>query len=420
MNKLTNEDTFSTALNQPQAAISYSISKGLAALYPDRYVLDTESGAFDLEEFEIAGHCKLVLKSGIHNQIETSWQGTEYDLSNSPIQAWHTVSWQSHELEVLRVRWPAAYCNTTGYWIIAANREIADGFFRAVCHWNSEVRGEVLVFEQGYWQKSKTLYDAIDGASYDQVILAGDLKQQIHEDFARFFASRDTYNRYGVPWKRGALFIGPPGNGKTQMVKAIIKAVSVPCLYVKSLTGDRNEGHANVRQVFDRARKTTPCFLVLEDLDSLVNAGNRSFFLNELDGFASNTGIVVLATTNHPEKLDPAILDRPSRFDRKYHFDLPQMAERNAYLELWNAGLEPELKLSTQGLSCAAELTEAFSFAYLKELMLSSVMAWMENPHHVSSMDRVVLEQAALLRDQMAYIVDETPSVEIDPDDEIE
>jgi ATP-dependent 26S proteasome regulatory subunit len=167
-----------------------------------------------------------------------------------------------------------------------------------------------------------------------------------------------------------------------------------------------------VRQVFDRARQMTPCFLVLEDLDSLVNAQNRSFFLNELDGFATNIGIVVLATTNHPEKLDPAILDRPSRFDRKYHFNLPETAERAAYLELWNAGLEPELKLTGRGIINAAELTDTFSFAYLKELMLSSVMAWMDKDDHSKSMDLVLLEQAALLRDQMAYMVAETPSVE--------
>lgn len=278
MNALSIENVFSAGLEQPPPAISYSVSKDLATLYVDRYVLESDSGVFDLEEFESGGHCTTALKTGIHNQLKTSWRGIDYLLDIEPTQAWHSVKWRSHELEVARLSWSAGYCNTTWYWIIAANREIADEFFRAVCSWCSEVRGEVLVFEQGYWDKSKALFEAIARASYDMIILAGDLKQQIHEDFARFFSSRKTYERYGVPWKRGALLIGPPGNGKTQMVKATIKAMNVPCLYVKSLSGDRADGHVNVRQVFDRARQTTPCFLVLEDLDSLINVHNGHSF----------------------------------------------------------------------------------------------------------------------------------------------
>ena len=69
--------------------------------------------------------------------------------------------------------------------------------------------------------------------------------------------------------------------------------------------------------VFDKAREMAPCLLVLEDLDSLINDRNRSFFLNQLDGIEGNDGLLVLTTTNHPERLDPALSDRPSRFDRK-------------------------------------------------------------------------------------------------------
>src|SRR5881396_1229792 len=91
-----------------------------------------------------------------------------------------------------------------------------------------------------------------------------------------------------------------------------------------------------------RSYLTGPCLLIDEE--------NRAFFLNELDGFAANTGVVVLATTNHPEKLDPAILDRPSRFDRKYYFSLPAPRERLAYAFSWNQSLEPELRLAEVSL----------------------------------------------------------------------
>lgn len=70
-------------------------------------------------------------------------------------------------------------------------------------------------------------------------------------------------------------------------------------------------------QVFGKARAEAPCVLILEDLDSLINDNNRSFFLNQLDGLENNDGLLVIGTTNHYERLDPAITKRPSRFDRK-------------------------------------------------------------------------------------------------------
>ena len=69
--------------------------------------------------------------------------------------------------------------------------------------------------------------------------------------------------------------------------------------------------------VFDKARQLSPCLIVLEDLDSLINDRNRSFFLNQLDGLQNNDGLLIIGTTNHFERLDPGLSTRPSRFDRK-------------------------------------------------------------------------------------------------------
>jgi ATP-dependent 26S proteasome regulatory subunit len=125
--------------------------------------------------------------------------------------------------------------------------------------------------------------------------------------------------------------------------------------------------------------------------------------LNELDGFASNIGIVTIATTNHPERLDPSILDRPSRFDRKYPFDLPELPERSAYILMWNDSLKPSLRLTEEGVVTMSELTDGFSFAYHKELFLSSKMRWIAHPQQ-GTMEQIMSEQVGKLLEQMLSV----------------
>lgn len=87
-------------------------------------------------------------------------------------------------------------------------------------------------------------------------------------------------------------------------------------LYVKSFRSWKGEEGA-MADVFEKARQMAPCVLILEDLDSLINDKNRSFFLNQLDGLEGNDGLLVVGTTNHLDRIDPALKARPSRFDRK-------------------------------------------------------------------------------------------------------
>jgi SpoVK/Ycf46/Vps4 family AAA+-type ATPase len=93
-----------------------------------------------------------------------------------------------------------------------------------------------------------------------------------------------------------------------------------------------------------------------------------------------NEGLITLASTNHPDRLDPAIVDRPSRFDRKYHFDLPAEAERRRYAETWNRRLGADLALDATALDGVAATTDGFSFAYMKELFASALMRAASGP----------------------------------------
>lgn len=424
------EQLIREALSLPTNAIEYYVSQILADMYPQKALVEGGDGLFDIEEYAGAGYCTIEQKAVIYNQVVTYYQGhetslpgmtpgllrfssmlpmnmgpnvAEAELFDRAKNAWLEVQWRNSTFDVVVMNWfhsrPVYH-----YWILADQVEMAKAFLQEVCRWNAKVRGEVLVFDGGCWRKDATLFRSIKGATFDNLVMKGHLKQDIHNDLQQFFASRALYEEYGVPWKRGILFVGPPGNGKTHAVKALINALTQPCLYVKSFRAEHRTEEDNIRQVFDRARKSAPCILVLEDLDALLTSQNRSFFLNELDGFAANVGIVALATTNHPERLDPSILDRPSRFDRKYPFDLPELAERLAYISMWNGSLKPALHLTEEGITRLGEITEGFSFAYLKELFLSSMMRWVAVERKESvpeTMQQVMETQVGVLREQM-------------------
>jgi len=381
---------------KPNDYIGYHVGRELAELHPDKVIIEGRTPYFDLDAFVRDERCFVVEQKSVFHHVRMDWEGAGKKLKQEVQNSWLNVLWKGQLLDVILMTWLEGYYTRRHHWIVADDRETAEGFFDAVCEWECDVRGEILVFQDGYFQKDTELLESIKQTTFDNLVLPGSLKQQIQDDFRRFFNSREVYEQYGIPWKRGAIFIGPPGNGKTHTLKALINQLEKPCIYVRGF-GTEEE----IANLFVRARMVTPCVVVFEDLDSMVTNKNRSFFLNELDGFHCNSGIVVLATTNHPEKLDTAILERPSRFDRKYYFDLPAKAERLAYLEKWNQDLQPDMRMTEAGAAAVVVATEGFSFAYLKELLVSSMIQWISCCVGLVSMDGVVLEQAELLRSQM-------------------
>jgi AAA+ superfamily predicted ATPase len=396
------ENFIRDALHQPNDYVAYHVARELAELHPGKTILEGRNWEFDLDAFVRAEHCSVVEQKSVFYHAIAHWEKAGKTPNQRVENAWLNVLWRGELLDVVLLTWSESCRRTRHHWIVADSQKLAQDFLDAVCVWSCEVRGEILVCQHGYFDKDKELFDAIKSATFDNLVLRDCLKQEIQSDFTHFFNSRETCERYGIPWRRGALFIGPPGNGKTHTVKALINFLGRPCLYVRNFAGygdDEDDLAQNMAEVFRRARMT-PTIVVLEDLDSMINDKTRSFFLNELDGFRVNTGVVVLATTNHPEKLDTAILDRPSRFDRKYYFDLPADAERCAYIQHWNRDLQPELRVSERATPLAVKETAGFSFAYLKELFVASLAQWMSTSGK-TSMDDVILAQAKSLRGQM-------------------
>ncbi|MEO1507463.1 MAG: ATP-binding protein [Cyanobacteria bacterium J06633_23] len=398
------------------ASIPYYVSQFLAENFPGKIILEGDSYYFELRKYAEEGLCTtqsistIELPAGyaataretvVYNHVMTLWDAKKLKLRYEQKNFCFEVQWQDHTLMVLQLSWPQSYFDDCRYyWILADTQAVADEFFAAVCQWNSQVREEVLVFEGGFWQKNRDLYASIKSATLENLVLAGTLKEDIYEDAQRFFDSQPLYAEYNVPWKRGLLFIGPPGNGKTHMVKALVNSLGYPCLYIKSFKTRQSSDTDNMRLAFNRVREAAPCIVVIEDLDALVDDENRSFFLNELDGFALNDGVLMIASTNHPERLDIAILERPSRFDRKYHFESPKLADRVAYLQLWNQKLKSEMQLSVDDIDAIATSADNFSYAYLKELLLSASMVWVQK-RTPGTMATIMVEQLEKLRTQM-------------------
>ena len=184
--------------------------------------------------------------------------------------------------------------------IVDGHCQETDALLLAAGKWTSQLHDEIFVFDNGYWDKSKELWRSVSGASWEDVILSPTMKQNLISDVQGFFDNQSLYAQFAVPWKRGIILHGVPGNGKTVSIKALMaslysRADPIPSLYVKSLeTNCQTEQYA-IRSIFTQARKTAPCLLIFEDLDSLVNDDIRSYFLNEVDGLESNDGILMVA-----------------------------------------------------------------------------------------------------------------------------
>lgn len=220
--------------------------------------------------------------------------------------------------------------------------------------------------ERGTGRKRVKLNDIVDR---EHVFLEENIKKQIYRFIDEFFKDNgDFYKQYGLPYKRGILLYGKPGNGKTTLVKSIASSVSAPVVYWQ-ITEFTDSG--TIQEVFSSVLKMAPAILVIEDLDSMPG-DVRSFFLNTLDGVTSQEGVFLIGTTNYPDRIDPALMNRAGRFDRAYEIQQPNAQLRKEYL------LKRKIDqfLSEEQLDEIVRSTEGFSFAQCNELYASIALEW--------------------------------------------
>jgi AAA+ superfamily predicted ATPase len=396
------DDLFLTSLYDNAEAIPLRFESQLREHLPDISFLATQSLAIG-EYVELGYATASVCQLPFPNRI-ASWGGLDHDqLFIQPVQAVWRIQWQSQVLHVMLVSWTTSCGGERRYWVLAETESVAHEFILDVARKTNDPGKTVLVFRDGYWDRSSDMFEMVQSTSMDELILPGNQRQSMIDDFQRFLKSRAQYESLGLAWRRGAILLGPPGNGKTHFLRALVHELDVPCLYVQSLAHPYLESEQLLDKVFDRARQLRPCVLIFEDLDSLIDEDNRAYFLNQLDGFEKNQGVIIVATTNHAERIDPAILDRPSRFDRKYEFRVPCVEDRHRFLELWRDKLLGTIRWDGGSMGEAAEATEGFSFAYMKELIISSLLEWLhgDNRSDVSRrFEEILLDQCRVLQAQ--------------------
>ncbi|RYP03393.1 hypothetical protein DL765_010508 [Monosporascus sp. GIB2] len=377
------------------------LCRSLKQRYPDYYVTEINGSACDLEGF--AAHefatCELENEDDSYAaEMSFAINPFRHERKTSPgnftSETWfarYKYTWSGTEFlyYVVRPIGPHRYPQAYHFLLSPRDQELtpnhltpaAEALLQAVGIWTNELHDEVYVFDSAQWLKSKELWKSTENSSWDDIVLDPAMKDGLIEDVEGFFDSEELYKEFQVPWKRGIILHGLPGNGKTASIKALMSRLrkrddSIPSLYVKSFEDRCAGSQYAIKQVFGRARRMAPCLLIFEDLDSLVTEETRSYFLNEVDGLESNDGILMIGSTNHLDKLDPAIRDRPSRFDRKYYYRLPTHAERAAYARYWKAKIDksPRVDFPEDACEFIATITDGFSFAYLKELFIATLL----------------------------------------------
>lgn len=386
------------ALSPTDSSVPLRIAERLAASFPA--LVRKPFAGLDIDTFEYRGHCQVSWRQTPPRAETVSWAGLEHDtLLRSVSCGVADVTWQDHTFVLARFEWREGFNATTQTWVMAPDESVIDRFALTVYRVTNVPHKAVLVFSGGCWSEKHDLYRSIQSSSFDNLIFEPKLVGEMRREFKAFLTMREQYEALGLPWRRGALLIGPPGNGKTQCLRALARELDLPTLYVQSLKAEYEREDAMIARVFNRARQLQPCLLIFEDLDALITTKNRSVFLNQMDGFERNVGLIVVGTTNHPERLDASMLDRPSRFDRKYHFPLPSAALRARYVETWRQKLRDRVTISAAMTQRIVDDTDGFSFAYLQELFVSALLRITEGRNW--DLDQSLSECLVTLREQM-------------------
>ena len=274
---MTMDDIIGAGLREPETAIGYETNRRVREAAAGRVVL-TSSQEIELLGFAGAGHAEAKLVAGLTHEVLTNWRGPEEGLVDAPANARFEVVHAGHRLEVTAMQWTSGWQRQHRTWVVTDDEAAARAFLEQASRWSSEVHGEVLVFQDGCFAKSARLHDDLRRTSWDDPRAARRREGRDRaRDFERFFASKEAYARVGCPWRRGALFLGPPGNGKTFCVKALVQRLGKPTIYVRGFRHRYRTSADCIAEVFERARRSRPAsWCWRTSTGSSIRRGSRS------------------------------------------------------------------------------------------------------------------------------------------------
>jgi cell division protease FtsH len=252
-------------------------------------------------------------------------------------------------------------------------------------------------FKQGTDEKKKTTFDDVAGADEE--------KEELHE-IVEFLKNPGKFNELGARIPKGVLLVGPPGTGKTLLAKAVAGEAGVPFFsisgsdFVEMFVG---VGASRVRDLFEQAKKGAPSIVFIDEIDAVgrhrgagLGGGHdeREQTLNqllvEMDGFGANAGVIIIAATNRPDILDPALL-RPGRFDRHIYVGMPDIKGRDDILKVHSKGkpLSDDVDLHE-----IAKTTVGFTGADIENLLNEAALLAARKDQKVITMKDI--EEAAI------------------------
>lgn len=221
-----------------------------------------------------------------------------------------------------------------------------------------------MIFNMGR-SNARVYVKSSDGIKFSDVEGVDEAEENLQE-IVSYLHDPEKYREIGASMPKGVLLVGPPGTGKTMLAKAVAGEANVPFFsmsgseFVEMFVG---MGASKVRDLFRQAKEKAPCIVFIDEIDAIGqkrNSGNLggndereqtlNQLLTEMDGFEGNSGVIILAATNRPESLDPA-LTRPGRFDRRVPVDLPDLQGREAILKVHAKKIKTEKNIDYSVIS---------------------------------------------------------------------
>jgi cell division protease FtsH len=331
------------------------------------HLLETgQVAAIEVNERYIRGHLKSARPSG-SQYITTPRMDTDLAKLLSQYDVEYKGIIESHLVATL-LSWIMPMAVLVGFWYLLMRRM-------------SSAQGGLGGLTAIGKSKAKVYVETDTQVTFDDVAGVDEAKLELQE-IVSFLKEPEQYGRLGAHVPRGILLLGPPGTGKTLLARAVAGEAKVPFFsingseFVEMFVG---VGAARVRDLFDQARKQAPCIISIDELDAVGRARGINPYggghdekeqtlnqlLSELDGFEPGQQVVLLAATNRPEILDPALL-RPGRFDRQILVDRPDKIGRVAILEVHLKKVKTEAGFKVDEI---AALTPGFTGADLANLV---------------------------------------------------